>query len=446
MSISEIIQSEIDQYVSRTPISAKMQQNAELFLPGGSSRGTAYFDPYPHFIEKGEGHYIFDVDGNKYLDFMINATSLILGHSNSNVASVVKDQADKGLAFSGPTDSQVRLAKLLTDRIPSVETIRFTNSGTEGTMMAIRAAREFTGRSKIVKIEGGYHGTHEDVAVSVYPNKDHLDPIQTAPIPEYSNQPSSVLDNVIVVPYNDIEVTNQMIRAESKNISCVIIEPVVSSFGYTPANVDYLQFVRDITTELGIVLIYDEVQSFRVSPGGAQELLGVIPDMTTLGKIIGGGMPVGAFGGRRDIMDLYNPTDGGAQIGHAGTFNANPVTMRAGEVVMNTLTPEAYSRMNDLGEILRSKLKAVFDELNIEVQVTGIGSLFGVHFTGEHIQNYRNVVNSDTDMKKAFFFGMLNEGILLQGGAAGSLNICTTEEHVDNFVDSARKVVIRICK
>ncbi len=446
MSISEIIQREIDQYVSRTPMSAKMQQNAELFLPGGSSRGTAYFDPYPHFIEKGEGHYIIDVDGNKYLDFMINATSLILGHSNSNVASVVKDQADKGLAFSGPTDSQVRLAKLLTDRIPSVETIRFTNSGTEGTMMAIRAAREFTGRSKIVKIEGGYHGTHEDVAVSVYPNKDHLDPIQTAPIPEYSNQPSSVLDNVIVVPYNDIEVTNQMIRAESKNISCVIIEPVVSSFGYTPANVDYLQFVRDITTELGIVLIYDEVQSFRVSPGGAQELLGVIPDMTTLGKIIGGGMPVGAFGGRRDIMDLYNPTDGGAQIGHAGTFNANPVTMRAGEVVMNTLTPEAYSRMNDLGEILRSKLKAVFDELNIEVQVTGIGSLFGVHFTAEHIQNYRNVVNADTDMKKAFFFGMLNEGILLQGGAAGSLNICTTEEHVDNFVDSARKVVIRICK
>ena len=163
----------------------------------------------------------------------------------------------------------------------------------------------------------------------------------------------------------------------------------------------------------------------------------MIPDMTTLGKIIGGGMPVGAFGGRRDIMDLYNPTDGGAQIGHAGTFNANPVTMRAGEVVMNTLTPESYSRMNDLGEILRSKLKAVFDELNIEVQVTGIGSLFGVHFTGEHIQNYRNVVNADTDMKKAFFFGMLNEGILLQGAAAGSLNICTTEEHVDNFVDSA---------
>ena len=158
---------------------------------------------------------------------MINATSLILGHSNSNVASVVKDQADKGLAFSGPTDSQVRLAKLLTERIPSVETIRFTNSGTEGTMMAIRAAREFTGRSKIVKIEGGYHGTHEDVAVSVYPNKDHLDPIQTAPIPEYSNQPSSVLDNVIVVPYNDIEVTNQMIRAESKNISCVIISEIL---------------------------------------------------------------------------------------------------------------------------------------------------------------------------------------------------------------------------
>ncbi len=442
--MSEIIQREIDQYVLRTPKSAEMQKDAERFLPGGSSRGTAYFDPYPHFIEKGEGHYIFDVDGNRYLDFMINATSLILGHSNSNISSVVKDQAEKGLAFSGPTDSQIRLAKLLTDRIPSVETIRFTNSGTEGTMMAIRAAREFTGRTKIVKIEGGYHGTHEDVAVSVYPKKDHLDPINTTPIPEYSNQPSSVLDNVIVVPYNDIEVTNQMIRAESQNISCVIIEPVVSSFGYTPANVDYLQGVRDITTELDIVLIYDEVQSFRVSPGGAQELLGVIPDMTTLGKIIGGGMPVGAFGGRRDIMDLYNPTNGGAQIGHAGTFNANPLTMRAGEVVMNALTSEVYSKMNNLGEILRNKLRAVFDELDLDVQVTGIGSLFGVHFTDEHIQNYRNVVNSDSDMKKAFFFGMLNESILLQGGAAGSLNICTTEEHVDNFVESARKVALRI--
>jgi glutamate-1-semialdehyde 2,1-aminomutase len=442
--MSDIIQKEIAKYLTRTPKSYQKQKEAEKVLPGGSSRGTAYFDPYPHFIDSGHDHYIVDVDGNEYLDFMINATSLILGHANSDVTDVIKDQAEKGVAFSGPTDSQIRLAKILTDRIPSVDTIRFTNSGTEGTLMAIRAAREFTGREKIVKIEGGYHGSHEYVAVSVYPAKNLLDPDKTTAIPEYSNQPDSVLENVIVVPYNDIEETTRMISMESENVACVIMEPIVSSFGYTPADLDYLQFVRDITTELGIILIYDEVQSFRVGPGGAQELFGVVPDMTTLGKIIGGGMPVGAFGGRRDIMALFDPTNGGADIAHAGTFNANPVTMRAGEVVMNALTPDVYHDMNDLGEKLRNQLRAVFDELGVDAQVTGVGSLFGIHFTANNIRNYRDVVKADPQMKRAFFIGMLNEGILLQGSAAGALNVFSDEHHVGRLVDSARKVVQRI--
>ena len=442
--MSNIVQKEIDKYVARTQGSHKRQKEAEKVLPGGSSRGTAYFEPYPHFIESGHDHYIVDVDGNEYLDFMINATSLILGHANANVADVIKDQADKGVAFSGPTDSQISLAKILTDRIPSVDTIRFTNSGTEGTLMAIRAARQFTGREKIVKIEGGYHGSHEYVAVSVYPSKNSLDPDKTTAIPEYSKQPDSVLEDVIVVPYNDIEETKRMVEENSETIACVIMEPIVSSFGYTPANLEYLEFVREITTRLGIVLIYDEVQSFRVSPGGAQELFGVVPDMTTLGKIIGGGMPVGAFGGRRDIMDLFDPTNGGAEIAHAGTFNANPVTMRAGEVVMNALTPEVYETMNSLGEKLRNQLRAVFDELEVNAQVTGVGSLFGIHFTQDSIRNYRDVVNADSDMKRAFFVGMLNEGILLQSGAAGALNVFSDENHVNQLVNSARKVVQRI--
>ena len=271
--MSNIVQKEIDKYVARTQGSHKRQKEAEKVLPGGSSRGTAYFEPYPHFIESGHDHYIVDVDGNEYLDFMINATSLILGHANSNVADVIKDQADKGVAFSGPTDSQISLAKILTDRIPSVDTIRFTNSGTEGTLMAIRAARQFTGREKIVKIEGGYHGSHEYVAVSVYPSKNSLDPDKTTAIPEYSKQPDSVLEDVIVVPYNDIEETKRMVEENSETVACVIMEPIVSSFGYTPANLEYLEFVREITTRLGIVLIYDEVQSFRVSPGGGTGII-----------------------------------------------------------------------------------------------------------------------------------------------------------------------------
>ena len=240
-----------------------MQRKASRYLPGGSSRGTAYFDPYPHFIEKGKGAYVYDVDGNEYLDFMINATSLILGHANRDISSVIKDQIDLGAAYSGPTESQIDLAEILCERIPSIDTIRFTNSGTEATMMAIRAARRYTGKEKIVKIEGGYHGSHEYVSVSVYTPRDKLDPTGPAPIPEYDGQPKNVAEGVFVVEYNDIEGMRDVLDRYAHEIACVIMEPVVSSFGYLPADQEYLEFVRTKTSELGIVLIFDEVQSFR---------------------------------------------------------------------------------------------------------------------------------------------------------------------------------------
>ena len=438
------LQAEIDTYISRTPKSAELQKQAESYLPGGSSRGTSYFDPYPHFIERGDGPYIVDVDGNKSLDFMINATSLILGHANPEISGVISDQAGKGAAFSGPTSAQIRLANILTDRIPSVDTIRFTNSGTEGTMMAVRAARQFTGREKILKIEGGYHGSHDYVSVSVYPSKEKLDPDQSTPIPEYSSQPAAIAEGVFVVAYNDSSAAEAVMRENAEEIACVIMEPVISSIGYVPADISFLEKIRELTKELNIVLIFDEVQSLRISPGGAQELFGVVPDMTTLGKIIGGGTPVGAFGGRRDIMSAFDPTDGGADLAHAGTFNANPITMRAGEVVMNALTKDEYDRMNALGQVLREKLRAVFAEMDVPVTVTGVASLFGIHFTDGEVKNYRDAISSDSQMKKAFFMGMLNEGVLLMAGAAGALNVLSTEDHVDELVDSARRVIQRI--
>ncbi|MCZ6872535.1 MAG: aspartate aminotransferase family protein, partial [bacterium] len=349
---SEQLQREIDQFISNTPRSKKLQAEAAAYLPGGSSRGTAYYDPYPTFVDHGEGHYVYDVDGNRYMDFMINATSLVLGHAHPEIVRVLQEQAAKGTAFSGPTEAQIRLSKILCDRVPSLDTIRFTNSGTEGTLMAIRTARAFTGKYKIAKFEGGYHGTHEYATVSVRPPADKLDPNGPTAIPEHPGQPPSVSEDVIVLPYNDLEGSKAMINQHKDNLACVIMEPVASAFGYLPANLEFLQGIRNLTDDLGILLIFDEVQSFRVGPGGVQELLGVIPDMTTFGKIIGGGMPVGAWGGRRDIMALLDPTDGGAIVAHAGTFNANPMTMVAGEVVMHKLTPEVYKRMNDLGEML----------------------------------------------------------------------------------------------
>ena len=436
---------EIERYVARTPRSRALQQEAEDVLPGGSSRGTAYFAPYPFFADAGEGHYVYDVDGNRYLDFMLNATSLILGHGNPTIAEALGEQARKGTAFSTPTVTQIRVAKLLRDRVPSLSTIRFTNSGTEGTLMAIRAAWAFTGKHKLAKFEGGYHGAHEHVAVSVKPPAAALDPAGPTPVPEYRGQPPGVGQDVVVLPYNDLAACERVLRAHRDEIGCLIMEPIVSSFGYLPGDVAFLRGIRKLTEELGIVLVFDEVQSFRVAPGGAQELFGVTPDLTAFGKIIGGGMPVGAFGGRRDIMAQYDPTaPGGARIAHAGTFNANPMTLLAGEAVLLTLTPPVYRRLAELGDALRARLRAALAAAKVPAQVTGIASLFGVHFTPRPIRNYRDVVAADGEMAKAVFLGLLNEGILLQTSCAGSLGIMTTEAEIDILVDAFARVAVRV--
>jgi len=436
---------EIERYQAKTPRSRALQTEAERVLPGGSSRGTAYFAPYPFFAERGEGHFVEDVDGNRYLDFMLNATSLILGHGNASIAEALGEQARKGTAFSTPTTAQIRVAGMLCRRVPSMETMRFTNSGTEGTLMAIRAAWSFTGKPRLAKFEGGYHGTHEHVAVSVSTPAARLDPAGPRAVAEYPGQPASVGQDVIVLPYNDLDACARMLRAHRDEVGCLIMEPIVSNFGYLPGEPDFLRGIRELTRELGIVLVYDEVQSLRVAPGGAQGLYGVTPDLTCLGKIIGGGLPVGAFGGRRDIMAQYDPTaPGGARIAHAGTFNANPMTLVAGEVVMRALTPPVYERMHELGAALRERLRATLADLGVLGQVTGEGSLFGVHFTGVPIRNHRDVLTGDASLTRAVYIGLLNEGVLVQTKVAGALGIMTREQEIDTLVDAFRRVLARV--
>lgn len=434
---------EADRYTVSTPRSAELQADAERYLPGGSSRGTAYFSPYPFFVERTKGHHVIDVDGNRYLDFMLNATTYVLGHANHHVIEAVRRQSEKGLSYSTPHESQVRLAQVLCERVPSIERVRFTNSGTEATLNAIRAARAYTGRHKIAKIEGGYHGNHEYVSVSVYTPLDALDPVRPTSVAEWPGQPASVVEDVIALHYNDTASTERILRRHAGELSCVIIEPVLSNFGYLPADAGYLASMRELTTELGLVLIFDEVQSFRLSRGGAQEQFGIIPDMTALGKVIGGGMPVGAWGGRADLMDLYDPRSSPV-VSHAGTFNANPMTMAAGLATLNQLTPETFGRMNALGDTLRAKLRAVFDELGVAAQVTGVGSLFGIHFTKERIVDYRSVLHADRAMQQKLFTGLLNEGILMQTKSAGSLCTLTTETEVDELIDATRRVILRV--
>ena len=435
---------ETAKYVESTPTSRELQDEAEQYLPGGSSRGTAYFAPYPIFVERGEGHYIHDVDGNRYLDFMLNATSLIMGHAHPEITWALSEQAARGVAFSGPTAVQIRLAEMLCERIPSMELVRFTSSGTEATMNAIRVARAYTGKHGIAKFEGGYHGSHEYASISVHPAADELDPDGPTSVPEFPGMPPSVAEEVVVLPYNDLDACEAILGERHKGLACVIMEAVVSNFGYAPAEIGFLRGMRDLTRDLGMLLVFDEVQSLRITPGGAQEMFGVEPDLTALGKIIGGGMPAGAFGGRRDIMSLFDPGRGADAIPHAGTFNANPMTMTAGETTMRHLTPEVYERMNRLGGMLRAKLQSVFDEMDMPVQVTGIASFFGIHFTDAPVTDYRSMLAGDQWMTKALFTGLLNEGILLQQSCAGSLSTLTTERHVDGLVDAVRRVVGRV--
>jgi glutamate-1-semialdehyde 2,1-aminomutase len=253
-----------------------------------------------------------------------------------------------------------------------------------------------------------------------------------------------VTEGVLVLPYNDLATCTRLLRAHAHEVACLIMEPIMSSFGYVPSEREFLTGMRKLTEELGIVLIFDEVQSLRVAPGGAQELFGVTPDLTCFGKIMGGGLPVGAFGGRRDIMAQFDPTHGGARIAHAGTFNANPMTLVAGEIVMKALTPPMYTRLATLGDGLRERLRAVFAEQGVAAQVTGIASLFGIHFSKRAIRNYRDVVAGDQEMRKALFVGLLNEGVLLQTTCAGALGVMTTDNEIGTLVDAVRTVVARI--
>ena len=442
--LNNLLDQENKTYIENTKTSLLKHKAATKVMPGGNTRTTQWMDPYPFFVDKAEGMYMHDIDGNDYLDFMLNATTLILGHANPNIVKALSNQIDDGTVYSAPTDGQMKLADILVERIPSMEKVRFTNSGTEATMMAIMASRSFTKKTKIAKFEGGYHGTHDHVSVSVYPKKSDLN-VNTHPgVPEYSYQPPSILDDVIVLPYNDIEKSKELVTRFKDDLSCIIMEPIISNFGYVPLDIDFLKFIRTITHELGIVLIFDEIQSFRVSRGGAQKSFNITPDMTTLGKIIGGGLPVGAFGGKEEIMELFDPTSKKYDIAHAGTFNGNPLTMEAGVAVMSNLNQENFDQMNSLGEKLRYKLKSVFDEINLPVQVTGFGSLFGINFNENKIVDYRSFIENNSDMTKILFSYLRNNGVLLQLKNAGALNVLMSEKEIDYFVDKTREIATQI--
>jgi glutamate-1-semialdehyde 2,1-aminomutase len=435
---------ELAEYTAKTSRSRALHEEAVGVMPGGNSRTTTFFDPYPFYFQRGQGAHIWDVDGTERIDFNNNYTSLVIGHAHPDVIKSVQAVAESGLSFPGPTEHEVRLAEMLTRRIPSLERVRFTNSGTEATMNAVRLARAFTGRPKLAKFEGAFHGTHDWVMVSVTPDpKTAGNRKRPKPVAWSSGIPPAVLKHTVVLPWNDQEACAEILAREGEQIAGLIVDPLLCNAGLVPAADGFLPWLREETERRGIVLIFDEVISFRVAWGGAQERFGIRPDLTTLGKVIGGGLPVGAFGGRRDIMDFYDPRKGGPRISQGGTFNANPVTMAAGVATLNALTPEAYTRLDALGDRLRGGITRLFANTRRKAQVTGTGSLLWLHWTTETLTDYRSTRPKDTEAALRVFVGLINEGILLTQRGLGACSLAMSDEDVDRFVNALARVLAR---
>jgi glutamate-1-semialdehyde 2,1-aminomutase len=410
----------IDEYLARTPRSRELFERATASLPGGSTRTTVYTAPYPPYVASGAGLRVRDVDGNSYRDFLCNYTSLILGHAHPAVVAAVEAQVRRGSAFAAPTEAEVLLAEEIRARVPSIERLRFTSSGTEATMFAIRAARAHTGRSLIAKFERSYHGTHDGVMTG------------TAGVPD------ALSGLVVELPWGDPAGVEAALRGCEGDLAAIIIEPVQGAGGVREPEPGFLPFLRSLTERVGALLIFDEIISFRVAPGGAQERFGVRPDLTALGKIIGGGYPLAAFGGRADVMDVFDARRPGA-VSHGGTFNGNPVAAAAGLATLRELTPAVFARLDSLGERLGSAIATEIEREGVDARVTVVGSLFQV-FRGAGVTAFATGVA----VGPTLFLGMLLEGFYLAPRGMGAIATVATEADIDDLAAAIGRTMVAL--
>lgn len=404
----------LDEYHARTPRSRDLFDRATASLPGGSTRTTVYTAPYPPYIAEGRGITIRDVDGNLYRDFLGNYTALILGHAHPIVVEAVEAQVRRGSAFAAPTAIEIELAEEIRSRVPSMERLRFTNSGTEATMFAIRVARAFTGRPLIATFERAYHGTH--------------DAVMSGP-----GVPEAVRALTLELPWGDADGVERVIRGRERDVAAIVIEPVQGAGGIRAADPAFLAFLRELTARIGALLLFDEIISFRVGRGGAQGLAGVRPDLTTLGKIIGGGYALAAFGGREDVMALFDQRRSGA-LTHGGTYNGNPIAAAAGLATLRELTPPAFKHLAALGERLRA---ALAESRGVRVAVQG--SLFQVW-----ADTAVSAVATGVEEAPGLFLGLLLEGFYIAPRGMGAIPLVASDSDVDELAAAINRVVGRI--
>jgi len=422
-------------YRDRTKRSQELFAKAGHVLEGGTTRTSVFFSPYPCYTREGRGCRITDLDGNVRIDFLNNFTSLLHGHAFPPIVEAVTRQIQKGSAFASPGELEVELASLIQQRLPSMERLRFTSSGSEAVMFALRAARGFTGRRKIVKIEGGFHGSHELALVSMGPSLEKAGPADSPlSVPDSAGIPPEWAQDVVIVPFNNLPVAEQILDRHPGAIAALIVEPIMGAGGVILPQPGYLQGLRDLTAKRGILLIFDEIISLRVALGGAQALYGVRPDLTTLGKIISGGMPMAAFGGREDIMALFDPRQGPPAIGQSGTFNAAAVCCAAGVAGYGAITAAVQENIDRLAERLRTQANALFRRLKVPAQVVGVGSLFNIHFTEEPIVDYRAVMRGDRPTQALLALALMNRGIFMAPRGMGCTSSVMTQAEIDAFL------------
>ncbi len=421
-----------EKYASKTKKSKTLHERAKKVLPAGVSYGIRYFEPYPFYTAKAQGSKLYDVDGNEYVDFWLGHTALILGHSPPAVMKAVKKQLGKGTHYGTAHELEIELAEQVVKMVPNAEMVRFTNSGTEANMYAVRLSRAYTGKNKIAKFEGGWHGGYDALHTGV---KHPFD------IPESAGLTKGALQDTILLPFNNLEEVEK--RLKNEKVASIIIEPVLGAGGGIPAEKEFLKGLREFCNENETLLIFDEViTGFRLAPGGAQQYYGVKADLTVFGKILGGGFPVGAFCGPKEIMERLDATlyPRPQYSFHGGTFTANPITMTAGLATLKLLEDGSLiSQLNMLGEKIRKQLKEIFENNSLDIQVTGDSSLFNVHFTKEEVKDASAVFRADRKRLAEYHLTLIENGVFFLPTHAGALSTSHSKEDIDKLFSETEK-------
>jgi len=413
-TLGRALAAHLERYVARTPASRAQYDAAQRSMPGGNTRTVLFYEPYPLAIARGQDCRLWDADGHEYLDFLGEFTAGLYGHSNPVIRAAIDRALDDGISLSGHNLLESRLADLIRERIRSIASLRFTNSGTEANLMALAAAKAFTGRPKVMVFVGGYHG-----GVLTFGSG-----------PAKVNVPHEYL----YAPYNDAAAVDALFDAHGAEIAAVLVEPMQGSSGCIVGEPAFLQRLRERSAAVGALLIFDEVMTSRLAPGGRQSQLGITPDLTTLGKYIGGGMSFGAFGGRRDVMAQFDPRTPGA-LTHAGTFNNNVLTMSAGAAGLGSVyTAEAAITLNARGDAMRTRLNTICREAAVGLQFSGLGSLMNFQATAATIRSVADLQATDPRVKDLLFFFMAERGIYIARRGFVVLSLPITDAHVDRFV------------